>query len=187
MSVSDESKFSKQHSPHFTAFEFHIRFTTVRECSAACNLLGKRPTPCKRAEQALMHPAIHKAMRLCILQTPRVHPNFKFLSGVRPLGSILIFEFLFRGPSPQGPVPSGPSRLLNFCSGVRPLGSLPTFKFLSGVHPLGSVSTFKFLLRGLSRTLHFCFRHNIPHIQSKREKTAIGSSISIIAIKLGCF
>ncbi|PKI64286.1 hypothetical protein CRG98_015326 [Punica granatum] len=33
---------------------------------------GKRPAPCKPVEQALVHPAIHRAMRSCILQTPRV-------------------------------------------------------------------------------------------------------------------
>ncbi|PKI69511.1 hypothetical protein CRG98_010086 [Punica granatum] len=46
------------------------------ECSAPCNPPSKRPIPCKPAKQALVHPAIHRTMRLCILQTPRVHPDF---------------------------------------------------------------------------------------------------------------
>ncbi|PKI75559.1 hypothetical protein CRG98_004047 [Punica granatum] len=128
----------------------------------------------------------------------RVRPDYFSAQGSVPFGS-LPTTFPHRGPSP-----SGPSRLL-FCTGVRPLrvrpdylsaqGSVPSglsqLPFCTGVRPLKSVPT-TFLHRGPSPQVCPDFYISAsgitsPHIQSRREKTVIRSSISIIAIKLGCF
>ncbi|PKI44198.1 hypothetical protein CRG98_035411 [Punica granatum] len=135
----------------------------------------------------------------------RIRPDYFSAQGSVPFGYVPT-TFLLRGPSP-----SSTSRLL-FCSGVRSLPVRPDYFSAQGSVPFGYDPTtfllrgpslsgtsrllfctgvrpdFKLLFRGPSPQVHpdfFIFASGItsPHIQSRREKTVIGSSISIINVR----
>ncbi|PKI78466.1 hypothetical protein CRG98_001106 [Punica granatum] len=138
----------------------------------------------------------------------RVRPDFKFPCTMQPAGQNA--PHLANPPgktprTPQGSIPFGSVTALNFCSWVRPFESVPTLNLCSVVRPLRVRPDFKFMFMGPSPRVRLDFkllfkgpsprvRPNFyisasditsPHIQNRREKIAIGSSISIIAIKLG--